>query len=53
MLSLLPTLLITPIAYALIDSLNSRLRRRSAARHLADDAVEARHPAEVDPQLVG
>ena len=53
MLSLLPTLLITPVAYALIDSLTSRWRRRSAARHLAEDAVEAGHPVEVDPQLVG
>ena len=53
MLSLLPTLLITPIAYALIDSLTSRWRRRSAARHLSEEAVEAGHPAEVDPQLVG
>ena len=42
-----------PIAYALIDSLTSRLRRRSAARHFSEDAVEAAHPVEVDPQLVG
>ena len=53
MLSLLPTLLVTPVFYALLDSLTSRLRRRSAARHLPEDAVEAEHPAEVDPQLVG
>ena len=53
MLSLLPTLLITPIAYALIDSLTTRWRRRSLARHLPEEAVEAGHPVEVDPQLVG
>ena len=53
MLSLLLTLLVTPVAYALIDSLTSRWRRRSAARHLSEDAVEAGHPVEVDPQLVG
>ena len=53
MLSLLPTLLITPVAYALIDSLTSRWRRRSAARPLADEPLEVGHPAEADPQLVG
>ena len=54
MLSLLPTLLITPVSYAILDGLSSRLRRRRHDEVPAESRPE--HIEEPDPaesQLVG
>jgi HAE1 family hydrophobic/amphiphilic exporter-1 len=52
MLSLLPTLLITPVSYALLDSLATRLGRRR--RPVADtEPAEAEREVAADAQLVG
>jgi HAE1 family hydrophobic/amphiphilic exporter-1 len=51
MLSLLPTLLITPVSYAILDGLSSRLRRRPPAP--LPDPIELERREEVGSQLVG
>ena len=52
MLSLVPTLLVTPVAYALLDGLAVRLRVGRRAPAPAVIPLEADREAEADPQLV-
>ncbi|HEX8199966.1 MAG TPA: efflux RND transporter permease subunit, partial [Isosphaeraceae bacterium] len=53
MLSLLPTLLITPVAYALLDGLATRLKVRRRVPTLPAEPLEEPIPAEAESQLVG
>lgn len=53
LLSLLPTLLITPVSYAILDGLANRLFRRRRPPAPLPDPLELEHEAEVGPQLVG
>jgi HAE1 family hydrophobic/amphiphilic exporter-1 len=54
MLSLLPTLLITPVSYAMLDALSARLsRRRPPAAAAEPDPDEAEPAVAADAQLVG
>lgn len=55
MLSLLPTLLITPVSYALLDSLSQWLQRRRRRRSITESAEgesNDRDHIPADPQLV-